>query len=145
MIAENTGKTTDDCVKILISTLRKLQYGLTDNLRSDAYLFEKILIACKGVSACRAAILDPPSSSDATSNLAYLMNKLSSSISTFEAEEGRAQAQAYFTSHGQNTPPEALLTDRRYYYRNPRPTRGGYGRDSSRFRNRNTTSTYATA
>ncbi|KAI9034746.1 Ribonuclease H-like domain, partial [Aspergillus affinis] len=62
---------------------------------------------CQGVPACRMAIADPPE------DLAVLINKLQSSISTWEKEN----PQKHGISHT-DTREEAFYTDRRYYNQN---------------------------
>jgi hypothetical protein len=73
-------KTTFETVQLLINELRQLQYGLTPNLRNTEFLHNKIITSCQGSRAYRYAISDPPA------NLGQLINKLQSSITTYESE-----------------------------------------------------------
>ncbi|RFU25514.1 hypothetical protein B7463_g10820, partial [Scytalidium lignicola] len=94
---KNPGKTTQEHVQLLINELRELQYGLHPALRNAEFLHDKIVTACQGLPACRYAVADPPS------DLGQFINKLQSSITTYEKEQE------------QN---ETFFTDRRYLSKN---------------------------
>jgi hypothetical protein len=96
--AENPDKSTFETVQTLFHTLRKLQYGLTPALRTKEFYHNKIVTTCQGSPACRYAVSDPPT------DLIELINKLQSSITTYEKEQS-LDNNAYFT-------------DRRYHSRN---------------------------
>jgi hypothetical protein len=80
MTAKDPEKTTFELVQMLINDLRKLQYGLAPALRSTEFLHNKIITSCQGSPACRYAVSDPPD------DLGQLVNKLQSSITTYEKE-----------------------------------------------------------
>ena len=46
VIEKNTGKSTLDCLQLLIKDLRHLQHGLDLNLRTDEFLHNKLITAC---------------------------------------------------------------------------------------------------
>jgi hypothetical protein len=102
--AENSTKSTQECLQLLINKLRKLQYGLTPNLRTTEFLHNKLVTACQGIPACRYATADPPE------DLGHLINKLQSSIMAYEKEHAN---QVQVQDHTQ-----AYFTDRRYYRQN---------------------------
>jgi hypothetical protein len=105
--SENPDKSTYEVVQLLINTLRQLQYGLTPALRSMEFLYNKLVTACQGSPACRYAVSDPPL------DFGELINKLQSSITTYEKER--------------DTENNIYFTDRRYYSRNQSSNRrNGY-------------------
>jgi hypothetical protein len=83
----------------LINKLRNLQYSLLPELRGDAFLYNKIILACQGHPACTYALVDPPS------DISALINRLQSLISIYEKE---------------NPFREVFYTDRRFYLNNTR-------------------------
>ncbi|KAI9034737.1 GAG-pre-integrase domain-containing protein, partial [Aspergillus affinis] len=93
--------------QLLLSNLLKQRHGLHPELRSNMNLINKLITACQGVPACRMAVADPPE------DLAVLINKLQSSISTWEKEN----PQRHGISHT-DTREEVFYTDRRYYNQN---------------------------
>lgn len=93
---ENEGKSTEDCLQILIRELQHLQHGLNPELRSDPFIHNKLLDACREVKACQYACYKP------AGDLAGLINDLRSSIVT----------------HDKSNSSEAFFTDRRYH-KNP--------------------------
>jgi hypothetical protein len=90
--------------QILLSNLLKQHHGLHPELRTNMNLVNKLITACQGVPACRMAVADPPE------DLAVLINKLQSSITTWEKENPQRQG-AFQTE----TREEAFYTDRRYH------------------------------
>ncbi len=95
--AKNPDKSTYENVQLLINQLRQLQYSLSANFRNTEFLHNKLITACQGSPACRYAVSDPPN------DLGHLINKLQSSITSYEKEQE------------QNT--ESFFTDRRYHGR----------------------------
>jgi hypothetical protein len=80
-IVKNPEKTTYENVQLLINKLRQLQYGLPPALRNTEFLHNKLVTACQGSPACRYAVSDPPA------DLGSLINKLQSSITSYEKEQ----------------------------------------------------------
>ena len=107
IIQENAGKSTEECLQLLISKLRSLKHGLSPGLQNLDFLHNKVVTACQGVPACRYAVSDPPA------DFSELMNKLRSSIIAYKKEQSTTNA---------------FFTDRRYYRNDNRnnPTRNGY-------------------
>jgi hypothetical protein len=119
---DNYKKPIYENVQLLINKLRQLQYCLNPALRTDEFLHNKIVTACQGSPACRYAVSDPPT------DIGALINKLQSSITTYEKEQA-------LTLTGNTA---AFFTDRRYH-RNAssfRPrytgTRNSYGSSNNR-------------
>jgi len=81
IINSNTGKSTEECLQILITTLRHLQHGLNHDLRTDQFFHNKLINACQDIPACRYACYRPSDS------LSGLINNLRSSITTFEKSQ----------------------------------------------------------
>src|SRR6202042_851203 len=91
LLAKNTEhKSTYEVVQSMVNTLRELQYGLSPTLQNDEFLHNKIITACQGVLACRFAVSDPPP------GIGPLINKLQSSIITYEKEQ-KLETETYFT------------------------------------------------
>jgi hypothetical protein len=110
IIAKDPEKTTFELVQMLINNLCKLQYGLAPALRSTEFLYNKIITSCQGSPVCRYAVSDPPD------NLGQLVNKLQSSITTYEKEQ-QITTETYFTDrryHSQNPPNHRLSGNRQY-------------------------------
>jgi hypothetical protein len=78
VINNNTGKSTEECLQILITNLRHLQHGLNHDLRTDQFFHNKLINACQDIPACRYACYRPSDS------LTGLINDLRSSITAFE-------------------------------------------------------------
>jgi hypothetical protein len=57
---ENATKSTQDCLRALISTLTKLKFGLAPDLRTEAFMYTKLINACQSHPACKFATYDPP-------------------------------------------------------------------------------------
>ena len=117
---KNPGKSTADCLKIMISTLHKLRYGIDPIFRNTAFFHNKLVAACEGVPSCRYALADPPRDEG------EFINKLFSTIITYEREPGNApatQAQAYVKTTTPSTiiapSAEQNYSDRVYRGRKP--------------------------
>jgi hypothetical protein len=48
----NTGKSSRDCLQLLIQELRHLQHGLDSNLQTDNFLHNKLILACQELPSC---------------------------------------------------------------------------------------------
>ena len=81
LIAKNPEKSTYEVVQQMINDLRQLQYGLSSSLQNEDFLHNKIVTSCQGFPACRFAVSDPPL------GLGPLINKLQSSITSYEKEQ----------------------------------------------------------
>jgi hypothetical protein len=46
VIIKNEGKSTGDCLQLLLNDLRHLQHGLDANLYNDDFLYNKLIVAC---------------------------------------------------------------------------------------------------
>ena len=85
---KNPEKSTSDCLQLLIQELRETQQGLSPDLSSNTtFLHNKLITACQGIPACRTAVSDPPN------DMISFINKLRSSITTYEKEEELKQQQ----------------------------------------------------
>ena len=128
---ENTTKSTQECLKILINRLQELQYGLAPDLRSEGFLHAKLISSYIGIPSCKYTI------SDLSEGLDNLTSKLYSSIINYEKEQAlvddgygpqpplRAHITESFpsTSFGDSRDLEldhAYYTGRRYYQRHGR-------------------------
>lgn len=101
VINENDGKgrSTCECLHILITELRQLQLSFNPALRSDNFLHMKLVNACRSVPACNYVCFKP------SETLSGLINNLHASISTFEVSK-------------ENMVPQ-YFTDRRYHRQIP--------------------------
>ncbi|TQS37728.1 hypothetical protein Golomagni_01788 [Golovinomyces magnicellulatus] len=81
IISQNSNKTTLECLQFLVHTLREIQHGLSEDLRTNSFLHDKLITACQGVPACRYAIANPPT------KIGELLNNLQNSITAYEEEE----------------------------------------------------------
>ena len=108
VIIKNEGKSTGDCLQLLLNDLRHLQHGLDANLRNNDFLHNKLIVACQDVTACQAAYSNPPTT------LTGLINSLRSLIVTYKKINGTIgqPANAFLQ------PTDVFFTDRRYH----RPT-----------------------
>jgi len=52
VIIKSEGKSTEDCLQLLLNDLCYLQHGLDANLRNDDFLYNKLIVACQDVAAC---------------------------------------------------------------------------------------------
>ena len=124
---ENQGKSTLDCLEILINDLRHMQHGLAPNLQNEDFMQNHLIIACEEVPACRFACYKP------NATLAGQISDLQTSISTYEKTHPNHQIGAYQT--------ENYFTDRRFHGRqsvarprslNRPPDRSSRDQDSDR-------------
>jgi hypothetical protein len=99
---ENANKTTLECLRILINKLAKLKYGLAPELRTDGFMYSRIIVACKGVEACKTTLEAPPN------GLGPLISRLKTLMIAYEDEQRAPKTR--------QEPDEAYFTDRRYYY-----------------------------
>src|SRR6266480_1542147 len=95
VINGNAGKSTEECLQILISNLRHLQHGLNHDLRSEQFFHNKLINACQDIPAYRYACYRPSDS------LTGLINDLRSSITTYEKSRSESS--------------QTFLTDQRYH------------------------------
>ena len=103
--SENQGKSTMNCLKILINDLRHMQHGLAFNLQNEDFMQNHLIIACENVSACRFACYKP------SPTLIGQIIDLQTSISTYEKTHLNHQIGAYQTKN--------YFTDRRFHGRQP--------------------------
>ena len=76
---KNTEKLTVECLQILIKDLRHLQYGLNIKLRTDDFLYNKLITAYQEIEPYKYAYYKP------ADTIAGLINNLRSFIITYEA------------------------------------------------------------
>lgn len=124
----SVGKSTIDCFEILLKRLRHWYHGLSPELQSNVYMHQKLLLACRDMDACSYACYKP------SDTLTGLINDLRSSIITHQTRKSNTTTQ--------------LMTDRRYFKRDPprysngngispaRPGKSGYRSSSTSYRNR---------
>jgi hypothetical protein len=75
---ENERKFTNECLQLLIKSLRHLQHDLESTFRIDEFIHNKLVNACQKISACQYACFK---SSDI---LTKLINDLKSSITIYQ-------------------------------------------------------------
>ena len=46
VIIKSKGKSTEDCLQLLLNNLHYLQHGLNANLRNNDFLYNKLIVAC---------------------------------------------------------------------------------------------------
>jgi hypothetical protein len=51
VIIKSKGKSTKDCLQLLLNNLCHLQHGLDANLRNNNFLYNKLIVACQNVAA----------------------------------------------------------------------------------------------
>jgi hypothetical protein len=110
-------KSTWEVVQLLLNELTELQYGLPQELRTPAFWINKVVLTCQGSPACRFAVADAPQEPG------QLINRLQSSITTYEREQQLNGTETYFT-------------DRKYYSNNNRYDRRNGSRQYDYGRNR---------
>jgi hypothetical protein len=94
--SQNPDKSTGQCFELLISKLRTLRYGLSKELQSDAFMLNKLVLACRSLPECQIACSAP------ADTLNSMINTLKSSIT------------AYGFSHSQGNTSHTYMTDRRF-------------------------------
>lgn len=112
VMASNKDKSLRDCIDILAQKLRTLQYGLSNDLRSENFIYQKLITACETVPACGLVCRRPPAT------LQPLLHALRTSTSYQDRVSPAAAA-------------ETMYTDRRYRSRDQRryPSRSRQNRD----------------
>jgi thymidylate synthase len=95
--SQNPDKSTGHCFELLISKLRTLRYGLSQELQSDAFMLNKLVLACRSLPECQTACSAP------ADTLNSMINTLKSSITAYE----------FSHSQGNNTS-HTYMTDRRF-------------------------------
>src|SRR5271166_5301533 len=76
-ITKNSGKSTLECLQLLINDLRHLQHSLEDNFRTDNFLHNKIITACITYKAYRFAYCKP------ATTVTGLISELRTSITAY--------------------------------------------------------------
>jgi hypothetical protein len=99
IIDKNEGKSTEDCLQLLIEQLTHLQHGLDPEYRTEKHLLNKLVNACQDVPACEYACCKP------AETLSGFINDLQSSIHVHDKKKGSSTT---------------FFTDRRYYHQNHR-------------------------
>ena len=79
-MAENTDKSINKYLQLLIHRLHQLQHSLRPTLQTIDFLHNKIITSCQGIPAYRYAV------SDLLDNLKTLINKLQLSITAYKKE-----------------------------------------------------------
>ncbi|KAI1006517.1 hypothetical protein K3495_g1708 [Podosphaera aphanis] len=92
IIDDNSTKSIETCLQLLIDELRTTQMSLPRNFQDDASLQNKLLTACQSHPSCSIACSTPANSSLA------LINNLRSSINTFLAINKSKQQTQYLTN-----------------------------------------------
>jgi glutamate synthase domain-containing protein 2 len=73
---KNEKKTIEECLQIMLKELRHLQHELDSKFQTNQFLHNKLVIACRNVSACRYACYK------SSESVAELISDLRSSIVT---------------------------------------------------------------
>lgn len=107
VIAENSGKSMEECFRLLVEKLRHLQHGLDAELRNERFIHNQLILACQEVPACSFACCKP------SDNLADLINNLRSLIITYLHSHPH-ETESYLTNPTGATTTESYFTDRRY-------------------------------
>jgi hypothetical protein len=92
---KNAGKSTTDCLQLLLTEMRHLKLGLPPEMKADVVFHSKLLHACRDLPACVYACCKP------ADDISSLINELETSITTYERQQKR----------GANS----MFTDRRYH------------------------------
>jgi hypothetical protein len=121
--AKHPNKSTWEVVHQLLNELTELQFGLPYDLRGTTFYVNKVVTTCQGHPACRLAVADPPNEPG------QLMNKLRSSITTYEKEQQLNSTETYFT-------------DRKYHSNNNRYDRRNGNHDHNHGRRDNFRSSF---
>ena len=121
--AKHPHKSTWEVVHQLLNELTELQFGLPYDLQGTTFYVNKVVTTCQGHPACRLAVADPPNEPG------QLMNKLRSSITTYEKEQQLNSTETYFT-------------DRKYHSNNNRHDRRNGNHDHNHGRRDNFRSSF---
>jgi hypothetical protein len=105
VMQKNPGKQPEECLQLMVTELRHIQHSLDQNLRTDPFLHNKLILACQDVPACEYACYRP------SETLAGLINDLRSSIIT-RTKQGNPDSNQFSTT-------EQMFTDRRYHSHRP--------------------------
>jgi len=135
VIAENSNKTTAECLQILITNLKKIQQCLNPKLRNSDFYYNKLVTACQGVPACRYAISDP------LADLGILVSKLQSVITAYKKKKSidKTQTQVYFTNRRYHREDKSGRSrDRNRPWQSSQSSRPWQDRPTNRYTNRPT-------
>ena len=109
VINKHIEKSTIECLQILIKDLRHLQHGLNIILRTNEFLYNKLIIAYQDLEPYKYACYRP------ADTLTSLINDLRSSIATYKASNPLGNAQAYIADlQTLKIDSDAYFTDRYY-------------------------------
>ncbi len=97
IMEKNEGKPMEECLQHFIQDLCHLQHGLDFELRTNKFIYNKLINACQDVPACQYVCFKP------ADRLASLINDLRSSIIIFQK------------ANSDNTQTQAFFIDRRYH------------------------------
>ena len=81
---ENRGKTTSECLQLLLTEMRHLKLGLPEPLQVDQVFHTKLIQACQDLPACGYACCKP------ADDISGLIEELQASITTYERQQKRA-------------------------------------------------------
>ena len=62
VISKSEGKPIEECLEKFIDELRHLQHGLDPELRTDSFIYNKLINACQNLPACQYACFKPADS-----------------------------------------------------------------------------------
>src|SRR5438552_135509 len=75
---EGQGKSTEECLQLLLQELTHLHHRLEPACKSDSHFCNKLISACRGVPACELTCFTP------SATVSSFIHQLKSSISTYE-------------------------------------------------------------
>ena len=110
VMAKHEGKSTLDCLKILINNLRHLQHGLDFQFQIELFMQNHLITACEKMSACQFACYK------FNDTLAGQITDLKNSIISYEKTHSSYASKTYFTYHDR-----PLLSKSRQRYLNRPP------------------------
>ena len=70
VMTKSKGKSTEDCLQLLLNNLHHLQHSFNANLCNNDFLYNKLIVAYQDITAYQAAYFNPPTT------LTSLMNSL---------------------------------------------------------------------
>ena len=94
-MANNEGKSTLDCFKILIKDLRDMQHDLNSNFQNEQFMQNQLIIACEEVPACRFACYKP--NPTLAEQITDLKNSITSYEKTHRSENYQMDTKNFFT------------------------------------------------